>query len=84
MGALPKRKISKARKGRRRSHNALTSPAMSVCPKCGKPKRPHFKCTYCGHYGSFKRESAEAKTTTVDKKVKTAKASSKKSEAVEK
>jgi len=49
MGALPKRKISKARKGRRRSHNALTSPAMSVCPKCGKSKRPHFKCTYCGH-----------------------------------
>ena len=77
MGALPKRKISKARKGRRRSHNALTSPAMSVCPKCGKPKRPHFKCEYCGHYGSFKRESADTKANTSEKKVSTAQATKK-------
>ncbi|MCA9377030.1 50S ribosomal protein L32 [Candidatus Nomurabacteria bacterium] len=51
MGAQPKRKISKARKGRRRSHNALEKPAVVTCPKCGKTKRPHFECEFCGHYG---------------------------------
>ena len=51
MGAQPKRRISKARKGRRRAHNALSKPATSTCPKCGKPKRPHFECGFCGHYG---------------------------------
>lgn len=52
MGALPKRKISKARKGRRRAHHALSKPAVVNCPKCGKAKRPHFECEFCGHYGA--------------------------------
>lgn len=55
MGALPKRKISKARKNNRRSHSALVAPAIGKCPKCGKAKRSHFKCTYCGYYGDFKK-----------------------------
>jgi large subunit ribosomal protein L32 len=50
MGAEPKRKISKARKGRRRSHNALKVQGASVCPKCGRVKRSHFECSYCGTY----------------------------------
>ncbi len=59
MGALPKRKISKARKGRRRAHSALNKPALSKCPKCGKPKRPHFECAFCGYYGSDPRKGKE-------------------------
>jgi len=55
MGAVPKRKLSKARKGKRKAHNALKSPAIGVCPKCGKPKRAHFKCSFCGHYGPYKK-----------------------------
>lgn len=55
MGALPKRRISKARKGNRRAHNALQAPAIVPCPKCGKAKRPHFKCEYCGFYGEVKK-----------------------------
>lgn len=51
MGALPKRKISKGRKGRRRAHNSLKKPAMVKCPKCGKAKRAHFVCAFCGYYG---------------------------------
>jgi large subunit ribosomal protein L32 len=62
MGALPKRKISKQRKGNRRSHNALTAPAVVNCPKCGKPKRPHFKCAYCGFYGKVTKKAAVKKT----------------------
>ena len=51
MGALPKIRISKGRKGRRRAHNALKKPTLSKCPKCGRAKRPHFECEFCGHYG---------------------------------
>jgi large subunit ribosomal protein L32 len=51
MGALPKRKISKARKNRRRTHDSLKKPILSKCPKCGKSKRPHFVCGFCGYYG---------------------------------
>jgi large subunit ribosomal protein L32 len=50
MGAVPKRKISKGRKNRRRAHNSLENPAINTCPKCGHPKRPHFECQYCGYY----------------------------------
>ena len=70
MGALPKRKISKGRKGRRRAHNALVMPAFGPCPKCSKPKKAHFECEFCGHYGSFTKK-ATAKATakkTADKK----------------
>ena len=52
MGALPKRKISKGRKARRRSHNAIEITGMSKCPKCGNVKRSHFECEYCGNYKS--------------------------------
>jgi len=51
MGALPKRKLSKGRRDRRRSQDRLVAPAMSKCPKCNKAKRPHFVCEYCGYYG---------------------------------
>ena len=54
MGALPKRRISKGRKNRRRAQDFLDKPALSKCPKCGKTKRPHFVCEFCGYYGDRK------------------------------
>lgn len=50
MGALPKRKTSKARKGKRRSHFGLTSPNLDNCPQCHNPKLPHHVCPTCGSY----------------------------------
>jgi large subunit ribosomal protein L32 len=46
----PKRRHSKARRDRRRAHDALASPATSVCPNCGEAKLPHRACGHCGHY----------------------------------
>ena len=50
MGALPKRKISKGRRDRRRTNDSLKIKTLSTCAKCGNTKRPHFECSYCGNY----------------------------------
>jgi large subunit ribosomal protein L32 len=47
----PKRRHSKHRKRIRRSHMALTPPAVAACPRCGSAKKPHRVCDTCGHYG---------------------------------
>lgn len=48
--AVPKQKISKSRRDMRRSHHALTSPALAECPNCGELKLPHHLCQACGYY----------------------------------
>lgn len=48
--AVPKRKTSKARRDKRRSHDSLRAPAASTCPQCGAPKVPHRVCMSCGTY----------------------------------
>lgn len=46
----PKRKHSKSRTGKRRAHDFLDQPAVSPCPNCGEPRRPHRVCPKCGFY----------------------------------
>ncbi|MDR1832120.1 MAG: 50S ribosomal protein L32 [Fusobacteriaceae bacterium] len=48
--AVPKKKTSKAKKNMRRSHDAITVTGISVCEKCGAPKRSHRVCLSCGDY----------------------------------
>ncbi|WP_129630846.1 50S ribosomal protein L32 [Candidatus Oscillochloris fontis] len=50
MGALPKRKVSRHRRGNRRQHLALTAPTLVICPQCGSLMRAHFACKTCGTY----------------------------------
>jgi len=50
MGALPKRKTSKARRGKRRSHFGLNPLHLDYCPQCHSPKLPHHVCLTCGTY----------------------------------
>ena len=50
MGPLPKRKLSKGRSARRRSHLALKPTQMVSCPQCHSPKLPHHACPVCGTY----------------------------------
>jgi large subunit ribosomal protein L32 len=50
MAAVPKRKVSKSRRDRRRSHQALDLPHLVVCEECGEMKRPHYMCSVCGTY----------------------------------
>jgi large subunit ribosomal protein L32 len=50
MGAVPKRRISKSRKNRRRAHDALTPFHLVPCPECGEMRRTHRVCHNCGTY----------------------------------
>jgi len=50
MGALPKRRISTGRKGRRRTAIKLKVPGLVVCPNCSQLKKPHQACSACGYY----------------------------------
>jgi len=46
----PKRRHSRARRDRRRTHDSLTTPPQSTCPSCGEAKLPHRVCPSCGEY----------------------------------
>ena len=49
--AVPKKKVSKARRDKRRSNNwKLTLPGITTCPKCGKMVLSHRVCKACGYY----------------------------------
>jgi large subunit ribosomal protein L32 len=50
MGPLPKRKLSKGRRDRRRSQDALDSLNLTQCSNCGEMRLPHTVCPKCGHY----------------------------------
>ena len=47
---LPKRRHSKTRGRKRRTHYKLGAPARSVCPQCRATKLPHRICPKCGYY----------------------------------
>jgi large subunit ribosomal protein L32 len=50
MGALPKNKVSRHRRGNRRRHQVLQVPTLVTCPKCNSLMRAHRVCKECGTY----------------------------------
>jgi len=50
MTPLPKRKVSKGRRDRRRAHDALKARNLVACPNCGDMRLPHHVCPNCGYY----------------------------------
>ena len=48
--ALPKRRHSKSRRDKRRTHQKLSLPQVILCPQCNEPKLPHRVCLSCGTY----------------------------------
>jgi large subunit ribosomal protein L32 len=48
--AVPKRKTSKSRRDKRRTHYKAVMPAIAKCSNCGEAVRPHNICAKCGHY----------------------------------
>lgn len=50
MAAVPKRKISRTRRNKRRTHWKLRAATITSCSNCGQPARPHRVCKSCGYY----------------------------------
>ncbi|MDD3531881.1 MAG: 50S ribosomal protein L32 [Candidatus Shapirobacteria bacterium] len=50
MTALPKRKISHYRQGKRRAAIKIKAPKTTACPNCQQEKMAHRVCPHCGHY----------------------------------
>ncbi|OQY56998.1 MAG: 50S ribosomal protein L32 [Desulfobacteraceae bacterium 4572_88] len=48
--AVPKRKTSKSKRDKRRTHQKITGPGLSTCSQCSELKLPHHMCPSCGTY----------------------------------
>lgn len=48
--AVPKIKVSRARRDSRKANWKISTPSIVECPHCHEPKRPHVMCKKCGFY----------------------------------
>ena len=60
--AHPKRKISKSRRNKRRTHDNAVAPTLATCSNCATPVVYHRVCPECGYY---KGKPAVEKTLSV-------------------
>jgi large subunit ribosomal protein L32 len=54
--AVPKRRTSHARQGKRRSHLHVKPLGIQYCNRCGDPVLPHRMCSHCGWSNAQDRE----------------------------
>ena len=66
MAPLPKKKLSRIRRGKRQAAQKLNLPKLVKCSQCGELKLPHIVCKSCGKYRHLTLISP--KTHTEDKK----------------
>jgi len=50
VGPLPKRKVSRSRRNRRRAHDSLALKHLVKCETCGEYHVAHHVCLKCGSY----------------------------------
>ena len=53
--AVPKRRQSKQRQRKRRTHVKAAMPSFNACPQCGDPHLQHRVCPNCGFYRKEQR-----------------------------
>ena len=49
--AVPKKRISRTRRDKRRTHHRAPMRQLTLCAHCKQPKVAHRVCPHCGHYG---------------------------------
>ena len=47
---VPKRKTSKSKRDKRRTHQKVAAPNVTECPQCGEATLSHHACPSCGTY----------------------------------
>jgi len=48
--AVPKRRQSKTRTRKRRTHDSIDATSTTTCKECGANIKPHCVCPKCGYY----------------------------------
>ena len=48
----PKSRVTRSRRGMRRSHHFASSKTVIQCSNCGSLVKPHHVCPSCGYYKS--------------------------------
>ncbi len=59
--AVPKRKHSNSRTGKRRAHDGIKPRELTYCIKCSTAVPTHVVCPNCGHYMTRKVVETEKK-----------------------
>ncbi|MBD3246442.1 MAG: 50S ribosomal protein L32 [Candidatus Omnitrophica bacterium] len=59
--AHPKRKQSRARSRKRRTHQTVARPQLVECTECKRLKPGHMVCPFCGYYSGREVMSIVAK-----------------------
>lgn len=59
---VPKKRVSRTRRDKRRTHQKLTPVNLSKCPVCSEVIMPHRICPACGHYNGRTVIDMESKT----------------------
>ena len=57
--AVPKKRISKTRRDKRRTHHRAGSNKLAPCPHCKQLKVAHRLCPHCRHYAGVEIEQPE-------------------------
>ena len=72
--AVPKNKVSKARRDKRRANWKLEVPGMVECPQCHEMKLSHRVCKNCGFYDGKEvvKNGKDAAPATKEAKANTA------------
>jgi ribosomal protein L32 len=58
--AVPRKKVTRAKRNARRAHDSLTAVNANECPNCGELKLPHHVCASCGFYREREVVATEA------------------------
>ncbi len=82
--AVPKKRHTKSRRNKRRSHQALKKTNLVPCSKCKEMILPHRYCPFCGTYAGKEVVDVMAKLTKKEKKKKEKEIAKKKEEQTEK
>lgn len=56
----PKKRLTRSRRGKRRSHDFLEAVTVIKCPNCGALAQPHHVCQSCGYYKGEEVVAAKA------------------------
>lgn len=68
--AEPKKRLTSARSGKRRSHLKPVHVSLGVCAKCKNPVRTHHVCPNCGYYKGTDVLNLEGKARAKDERRK--------------